>query len=106
MLSEGPNLFTLCLPGLLAIVVVAFLGTWYPTVRDVKPSTSFRRRRGARVALKELERCAEQFPDLRLGQLIVIATGEPEVFNIENEHLAAKLRQVRKHARSEYVRSR
>jgi len=46
--------------------------------------------------LLELQEIWEQNPDLRLGQLVVIATRPndpcPEVFNIEDDHLLDGLR--------------
>ncbi len=38
-----------------------------------------------------LKQCVDKYPELRVGQIIVVATTTIDVFNMENEELARKL---------------
>lgn len=49
-----------------------------------------------RDALELVGQVWRQYPDLRLGQLLVNATGERELFYVEDTELIERLREVAK----------
>jgi len=58
---------------------------------DSRGRESVSKRKGHDRALAELTRAAATFPELRIGQLIMNATGKMDIFYVRDEDLARDL---------------
>ena len=68
---------------------------------DSRGRESVSKRKGHDRALAELTRAAATFPELRIGQLIMNATGKMDIFYVRDEDLARDLSDPQRRRRAE-----